>query len=174
MTRKQPENAEDLYARYFPLARATAARFLQGPGSDEDAEEVADDVMLELLAHPEKYDGGRGGLSTYVCVLARSLALNRRRTLTRRACLPLEEDILVESGGGPDGALTRDGVRAAVLALSPAERRLFTLKYVYEYSGAEIAGELGVAEGAAHTRVCRLRAKLIRLLRRQGITGWEA
>lgn len=30
MTRKQPENAEDLYARYFPLARATAARFLQG------------------------------------------------------------------------------------------------------------------------------------------------
>lgn len=58
MTRKQPENAEDLYARYFPLARATAARFLQGTGSDEDAEEVADDVMLELLAHPEKYDGG--------------------------------------------------------------------------------------------------------------------
>ena len=54
MTRKQPENAEDLYARYFPLARATAARFLQGTGSDEDAEEVADDVMLELLAHPEK------------------------------------------------------------------------------------------------------------------------
>ena len=100
MTRKQPENAEDLYARYFPLARATAARFLQGTGSDEDAEEVADDVMLELLAHPEKYDGGRGGLSTYVCVLARSRALNRRRTLTRRACLPLEEDILVESGRG--------------------------------------------------------------------------
>ena len=120
MTRKQPENAEDLYARYFPLARATAARFLQGTGSDEDAEEVADDVMLELLAHPEKYDGGRGGLSTYVCVLARSRALNRRRALTRRACLPLEEDILVESGG-PDDALTRDGVRAAVLALSPAE-----------------------------------------------------
>ena len=60
MTRKQPENAEDLYARYFPLARATAARFLQGTGSDEDAEEVADDVMLELLAHPEKYDGGAG------------------------------------------------------------------------------------------------------------------
>ena len=108
-----------------------------------------------------------------MCVLARSRALNRRRALTRRACLPLEEDILVESGG-PDDALTRDGVRAAVLALSPAERRLFTLKYVYEYSGAEIAGELGVAEGAAHTRVCRLRAKLIRLLRRQGITGWEA
>lgn len=88
MTRKQPENAEDLYARYFPLARATAARFLQGTGSDEDAEEVADDVMLELLAHPEKYDGGRGGLSTYVCVLARSRALNRRRTLTRRPASP--------------------------------------------------------------------------------------
>ena len=61
MTRKQPENAEDLYARYFPLARATAARFLQGTGSDEDAEEVADDVMLKLLAHPEKYDDGGFG-----------------------------------------------------------------------------------------------------------------
>lgn len=82
------ENAEDLYARYFPLARATAARFLQGTGSDEDAEEVADDVMLELLAHPEKYDGGRGGLSTYVCVLARSRALNRRRALTRPGLPP--------------------------------------------------------------------------------------
>lgn len=61
MTRKQPENAEDLYARYFPLARATAARFLQGTGSDEDAEEVADDVMLELLAHPENTTAGGAG-----------------------------------------------------------------------------------------------------------------
>ena len=164
MTRKQPEAEEDLYARYFPLARATAARFLQGMGSGEDVEEVADDVMLELMEHPENY----------VCVLARSRALNRRRALTRRACLPLEEDILVESGGGPDDALTREGVRAAVLALNPSERQLFTLKYVYEYTGAEIAGRLGIAEGAVHTRVCRLRAKLIRLLHRQGITGWEA
>lgn len=174
MTRKQPEAEEDLYARYFPLARATAARFLQGMGSGEDVEEVADDVMLELMEHPENYDGSRGGVSTYVCVLARSRALNRRRALTRRACLPLEEDILVESGGGPDDALTREGVRAAVLALNPSERQLFTLKYVYEYTGAEIAGRLGIAEGAVHTRVCRLRAKLIRLLHRQGITGWEA
>lgn len=30
MTRKQPENAEDLYARYFPLARATAAASSRG------------------------------------------------------------------------------------------------------------------------------------------------
>ncbi len=171
--RQQAEEA--FYARYFPLARAAAARFLADTGSEEDIEECANDALLEVMAHPDKYDENRAGLTTYIHVVARSRALNRRRELTRRATLPLEEDLLVETDapGASDPEL-RAAVRRAVLSLSEADRRLFTLKYVYEYRNVEIAGALHLSESAAHTRVCRLRTRLIRLLARQGVTGWEA
>lgn len=166
---------EAFYTRYFPLARATAGRILFGIGSDEDVEECANDALLEVMTHPEQYDESRAGITTYIAVVARSRALNRRRELSRHPLLPLEDDLLIETpAAGESEPDLRAALRTAVLALGEADRRLFTLKYVYEYRNVDIARELHLSEGAAHTRICRLRARIIRLLAKQGITGWEA
>lgn len=62
-TEDMKSNAEGLYRIYLPLVRSVVRRILP---QLEDAEECINDVMLELLMHPEKYDAARGSYSTTV------------------------------------------------------------------------------------------------------------
>ena len=64
-------------------------------------------------------------------------------------------------------------VRSRALAeLSQAERRLFTLRFLYQWPSAEIGHTLGLSANGVDARVVRLRRKLKNLLARQGL-GWS-
>ncbi|MFQ9917473.1 MAG: sigma factor-like helix-turn-helix DNA-binding protein [Flavonifractor plautii] len=66
-----------------------------------------------------------------------------------------------------------DGLCAGCWRLSREERRLFTLRFVYGLSSAELGGVLGLSPNGVDARVSRLRKKLKRLLARQGLGLWE-
>ena len=66
-------------------------------------------------------------------------------------------------------AALRDGLRRALEGLTAEERKLFTLRFVYEWGGREIGQALGLSQSAVTTRVNRLRKKLKKLLAIQGI-----
>ena len=52
-------------------------------------------------------------------------------------------------------------------------RRVLELRFVAEWSLADIAAELGLTEGAVKTRIFRGRKLLIRTLKREGyLDGW--
>ena len=70
-------------------------------------------------------------------------------------------------------AAVRDGLRRVLEGLSREERRLFTLRFVYGLSSAELGGVLGLSPNGVDARVSRLRKKLKRLLARQGLGLWE-
>ena len=95
---------------------------------------------------------------------------NRRKQLLAGAAEPLEEYTLAFTV--PDGAertAVRDGLRRALEGLTAEERKLFTLRFVYEWGGGEIGQALGLSRSAVTTRVNRLRKKLKKLLAIQGI-----
>ena len=72
------------------------------------------------------------------------------------------------------GATADDKAELWVLeGLSREERRLFTLRFVYGLSSAELGGVLGLSPNGVDARVSRLRKKLKRLLARQGLGLWE-
>ena len=73
--------------------------------------------------------------------------------------------------GDSDPAL-RDGLRRALEALGPEERRLFTLRFLYQWSSARIGQSLGLSPNGVDARVARLRKKLKHLLAQQGL-GWD-
>lgn len=77
--------------QYSRLLWSVAGGVLQGVGTEEDLEECVADVYVFLWMHPEKFDPLRGSLKSYLAMVARSRALNRRRQLTRQDALPLEE-----------------------------------------------------------------------------------
>ena len=64
--------------------RSTAARFAF-VGDDAAAQDVVQEVFVELWSHPDRYDPASGTLRTYLTVLARHRAVDLIRSELRRA-----------------------------------------------------------------------------------------
>ena len=167
----QNREAERIFRQYGKLLAAVAAAQL--PGRPEDAEECVQDAVWAFVEGREKWDPERGSEKTWLCLLLRSRARDRRRALASRAEEPLEDHAGLTAGDEAEGAAVRDGLRRALGELSREERRLFTLRFVYGLPSAEVGGVLGLSPNGVDARVSRLRKKLKKLLARQGLGLWE-
>ena len=170
----EDREAQRIYDTYHALVRTVVSRILDQAGTPEDTEECTQDVLWEFLQGPDKWDPSRGSEKTYLCMLARSRAKNRRKKLLAGAAEPLENHALIFTvPDGTERTAVRDGLRRVLEGLSREERRLFTLRFVYGLSSAELGGVLGLSPNGVDARVSRLRKKLKRLLARQGLGLWE-
>ena len=167
----QNREAERIFRQYGKQLAAVAAAQL--PGRPEDAEECVQDAVWAFVEGREKWDPERGSEKTWLCLLLRSRARDRRRALASRAEEPLEDHAGLTAGDEAEGAAVRDGLRRALGELSREERRLFTLRFVYGLPSAEVGGVLGLSPNGVDARVSRLRKKLKKLLARQGLGLWE-
>ena len=177
---KQPINSTSdsqgrLYQTYAPVARQVCSRILYPIGTPEDVEELVQDVMYQLLVHPEKYDQERAGLNTYVAVMARSRALSRRKQLSDSRTVPLGGilELGYEDNHALERAEMRDLVRSVLLHLKQKEQRLFAMRFLYHMPIEESAGPLGISRRAADIRICRLRRKLEKIFAAQGLAVRE-
>ena len=141
--------------------------------SREDAEECVQDAVWAFVEGRAPWDPAQGSKQTWLCVLVRSRAKDRRRALAARMEEPLEEHSGLAAADHAERAAVRDGLRRVLEGLSREERRLFTLRFVYGLSSAELGGVLGLSPNGVDARVSRLRKKLKRLLARQGLGLWE-
>ena len=157
----EDREARRIYDTYHTLVQTVVSRILDRAGTPEDAEECTQDVLWEFLQGPDKWDPSRGSEKTYLCMLARSRAKNRRKQLLAGAAEPLEDYALTFTvPDGTERTAVRDGLRRALEGLTAEERKLFTLRFVYEWGGREIGQALGLSQSAVTTRVNRLRKKL--------------
>jgi RNA polymerase sigma-70 factor (ECF subfamily) len=74
---RDPIQFNDAYRRLAPIALAAAKRVLRDEAAAED---VVQDVFMQLWLKPSIYDPKRASLKSYVSMLARSRALDRWRT----------------------------------------------------------------------------------------------
>ena len=72
---------DEAYRRLAPLALASANRVLRDEAAAED---VVQDVFVQLWLRPDSFDPKRGSLSSYVSMLARSRSLDRWRSRSAR------------------------------------------------------------------------------------------
>lgn len=165
MTEIQGMTPEELDALCRPVAYA-AARALLRDLPREDAEECANDVMLRLISRREQYDPARGSLETWVRVLTRSAAIDRRRK-QKPDTLPLTEELYITDG--PEEYIG-DILDKVLTELTQRERKLFTLRFLYGIDSRETARRLGMSRGAVDVAALRLKSKLRRLLAAEGIT----
>jgi RNA polymerase sigma-70 factor (ECF subfamily) len=111
---RDPIQFNDAYRRLAPTALASANRVLRDEAAAED---VVQDVFMQLWLKPSTFDPSRGSLSSYISMLSRSRALDRWRSRTAR-------DTAVERSAEQSRVL----VQPAESAAEPVIRRERSLK----------------------------------------------
>ena len=125
-----PTDLQDLrqfsetYRKLAPLALASANRVLRDEAAAED---VVQDVFVQLWLKPDSYDPKRGSLASYVSMLARSRALDRWRSRSARqsAVERAEEEARVVTEPGESAAepvIRRETSNALLGVLAGAPR----------------------------------------------------
>lgn len=149
-----------LYDRWVTLVHSVAVQLLDDA---DDAAEVVEEVFWQVWRQPESYQVERSAVSTWLVMITRSRALDRRRSRTRRRQremeLPEDEAKIPEvptSGDPLDGAEAaerREIVALAVGSLPADQRHTIELAFFRGMSQSEIAAHTGQPLGTVKTRV---------------------
>ncbi len=153
----------EAYDRFAPAVHAVALRVVRDASAAQD---VVQDVFVQLWTHPQRYDPAAAPLRAYLMVLARSRAIDAVRADARRLARHERHHRLTldppPASPGDDLAAREAArlVREAVCLLPAEQRRLVELAYFHGKSYREAAAAAGIPEGTAKSR---LRAALASL-----------
>jgi RNA polymerase sigma-70 factor, ECF subfamily len=160
----------EAFDRLGPAVYCAALRVL---GEWAAAQDVAQDVFVELWVHPDRYDPAAGSLRTYLTVLARHRAVDLVRSELRRIArqernhrLTLQQEFR-SPGDEVEAAEAAGVVRTAVRLLPDSQRQVVELAYFGGLSYREVAQAVGIPEGTAKSRLRLALAKLESVLDRQ-------
>ena len=155
------------------LAYSVYGSALRVLGDYSAAQDVVQDVFVELWAHPDRYDPVAGTLRTYLTMLGRHRALDLVRSELRRLARQERTYRLtpapVPAGVGDEvlAAETANLVRTAVQSLPASQRQVVELAYFGGLTCREVASAVGIPEGTAKSRLRLALAKLESVLDRQ-------
>ncbi|MFE2722168.1 sigma-70 family RNA polymerase sigma factor [Kitasatospora sp. NPDC059327] len=157
---------QDSFARlYVALAGPVYGIALRTLRSPSHAEEVAQEVLIEVWRTAASYRPERGSVLAWALTIAHRRAVDRVRSV--RAATERDQRVTREEPGGPPSVVDEvermlEGarVRTALAALSGAQRESVVLAYYGGYSQRQIARIVGVPLGTVKTRI---RDGLIRL-----------
>lgn len=152
-----------LYDRVAPAVFGLALRML---GDRSAAEEVVQEVLVEIWRSAAAFDTARGTVMTWVLTLGHRRTVDRiRRDRAYAGRLEREQALAAPSvahdpGEGVEAEEARARVRAALDTLPDPQREALVLAYFGGRSYPEVAAQLGVPLGTVKTRI---RQGLLRL-----------
>jgi RNA polymerase sigma-70 factor (ECF subfamily) len=162
-----------LYDHVMPLVFGIAKRVVRDPSQ---AEEVAQEAMVEVWRTAARFDPKRGSARTFIATIAHRRAVDRVRSEqasrrrdhddARRTVAPTVDET------APDQALLtaidKHQVRDALERLTEIQREAIVLAYYDGRTQVEVASILDVPLGTVKTRI---RDGLIRLRDSMGVTA---
>lgn len=146
-----------LYDRYSGMLFAMLVRILRDTGA---AEEVLQDLFLQLWRSAARYDAARGSLPAWLLVIGRNRAISRLR---RRGPQEVQDDgekFSMESVASPGNmedeawrAQMMNRLRNAMAALPGEQRKAVELAYFEGMTQTEIAAKTNTPLGTVKSRV---------------------
>lgn len=148
------EAFSELFAYYAPRVKS----YLMRLGSDNaQAEEIAQDVMVNVWRKAELFDRTQASVSTWIFRIARNRRIDVFRRAKRPELDPEEELILPSAAEDPERRVeliqTETRVRAAMRDLPAEQVTLLRLAFYEGLSHSEIAGKLDLPLGTVKSRI---------------------
>ena len=155
---------------YGDLIWSIARKMLR---SHEDAEDVVQEVYIDLWSHAGRFDPAKGSETTFVATIARRRLIDRIRKITRQPAYM--EDVsemgdVLEAPQPIDAGQEADVDRAdrVISGLKPKQQEVLRMSIYEGYSHGDIATRLDMPLGTVKTL---LRRGLIRIREELETTG---
>jgi RNA polymerase sigma-70 factor (ECF subfamily) len=147
---------DELYERYKTMAYSIAYRITNDAAAAED---VVQDAFLGAWRNAGRYVEGRGSVKTWLLSIVHHRAIDAVRRRRPVAGLPEREDVpppalrLPDVWGEVSATLDAESVRAALAALSDAQREAIELAYFGGLTQVEIAERTSTPLGTVKSRM---------------------
>src|ERR1044071_6010377 len=141
----------DLYDRYAGVVYGVALRVLTSTAAAED---VVQEVFLQLWRNPQAFNSDRGRLAPWLAVIARNRAIDllRKRPLEDNIDeMPITTGINLEDKAAQNLAAER--VRGVLVQLPQDQRKALEMAFFEGMTHTEIAGKTGEPLGTVKTRI---------------------
>lgn len=146
-----------LYDRYSGMLYALVLRILNDKGA---AEEVLQDLFLQVWRGADRFDASRGTLAAWLLMMGRSRALSRLRVGRHREVLEDPDRFSLDAVPSPQDLedevvrmQLRERLCEAIAALPVKQREAVELAYFEGMSQTEIAVRTGSPLGTVKSRV---------------------
>ena len=140
-----------LYDRYSSIVYAVALRVLQDTGAAED---VLQDIFMQLWRNPGAFDASRGNMPAWLAVIARHRAID---ALRRRRPENDIADVIVsvepDFASDADRSRAMEKVRGALNTMPPPQKSALEMAYFEGLTHSEIAEKTGEPLGTIKTRI---------------------
>lgn len=168
VSERDQEALKDLYERYGGLLLALARRILNDAC---EAEEVLQEVFLQVWNQAGRYDTRRSSVSTWLVLITRSRSIDRLRSrrVAERTLASLEAENR-DRHTSPTGVASvwmderRERLQSEMRQLPPEQKRILDLAFYQGMSQSEIADRTGIPLGTVKTRTLLALRKLRRAL----------
>jgi RNA polymerase sigma-70 factor (ECF subfamily) len=140
-----------LYDRYSSIVYAVALRVLGNTGAAED---VLQEVFIQLWRNPQAFDSSRGNLGAWLGVISRNRAIDSLRK--RRPEIDIADVVVSvepDLAGEAERVQAMKRVRVVLAGMPGAQRTALEMAYFEGLTHSEIAAKTGEPLGTIKTRI---------------------
>src|SRR5689334_17863511 len=141
----------ELYERFSAVVFSAALRVL---GESSQAEDVLQEVFLQLWRNPSAFDANRGSLAAWLAVIARHRAIDHLRRRKPEADF---EDVVLAVDPELDNMAARaeaiGRIRVVIDAMPDEQRTALEMAFFEGLTHTEIAEKTGEPLGTIKTRI---------------------
>src|SRR5664279_3263434 len=141
----------ELYDRYSKVVYGVALRILHDTG---EAEDLLQEIFLQLWRKPDAFDSSRGSLAAWLAVIARHRSIDRLRK--RRPETDIEDCVIISAtdlGSETERSLVIEKVRVVMDEMGPDQRTAIEMAFFQGLTHTEIAEKTGEPLGTIKTRI---------------------
>jgi len=156
----------EAFASFFADYAVRVKAFLMRYGTDlSDADDLAQEVMVQVWRRAETFDPSKASASTWVFTIARNRRIDRLRKIARAQ--PIEDDPLFQPDPEPDAVEVLSAnerelrIKEALSNLNKEQRQVIEASFFMGLSHGEVADALGIPLGTVKSRI-RLAFKALR------------
>ncbi|MCM1187634.1 MAG: sigma-70 family RNA polymerase sigma factor [Lachnoclostridium sp.] len=157
--------------KYSKLLWSIAGAILINASSEQEIEECVADVFIYLWQNPDKYDAGKGKLSSWLSVIARTKAIDRYRKITAKREVAMEDNNIAQGFDMLAELVKRDDRKllfSCLERLEETEREIIERRYFYGQKPKEIAVAVNLSVKQVENRLYHAKQKLCKFMNEKG------